>query len=199
MHRREDTTHHRRHTSVLQLDLNGVPQDWISLEEAATHYATDSVAWFDGEGPLATMRGGFNVASGRQSLLEVYPIIALRGASRVNLFDVERGLTKAKLLRRDRFTCAYCAQVFVERDLTMDHIQPASRGGRDTWMNLVSACRLCNSIKKRDMTPEEAGMPLVYLPYVPNRFEDFLLEGRRIRADVHEWLVARLPKGSRLN
>ena len=42
-------------------------------------------------------------------------------------------------------------------------------------------------------------MPLVYLPYVPSRFEDFLLEGRHIRADVHEWLASRLPKGSRLN
>ncbi|MDP2368847.1 hypothetical protein [Rhodoferax sp.] len=37
------------------------------------------------------------------------------------------------------------------------------------------------------------------LPYVPNRYEAFLLEGRNVRADVHEWLVARVAKGSRLN
>ena len=42
-------------------------------------------------------------------------------------------------------------------------------------------------------------MPLVYLPYVPSRYEDFLLRGRNVRADVHEWLSARLPKGSRPN
>lgn len=42
-------------------------------------------------------------------------------------------------------------------------------------------------------------MPLLYLPYVPSRFESFLLEGRSIRADVHEWLRARLPKDSRLH
>ena len=65
-------------------------------------------------------------------------------------------------------------------------------------MNLVTACGCCNG-SKADRTPEEAGMPLVYLPYVPSRFEDFLLEGRHIRADVHEWLAARLPKGSRLS
>ena len=41
-------------------------------------------------------------------------------------------------------------------------------------------------------------MPLLYLPYVPSRFGVLLLEGRNIRADVHEWLAARLPKGSRL-
>ncbi len=74
---------------------------------------------------------------------------------------------------------------------------PESRGGRATWMNLVAACGPCN-LAKADRTPEQAGMPLLYLPYVPSRFEAFLLEGRSIRADVHEWLAARLPKTSRL-
>ncbi|HEX7686158.1 MAG TPA: hypothetical protein VF453_00565 [Burkholderiaceae bacterium] len=36
------------------------------------------------------------------------------------------------------------------------------------------------------------------VPYVPGRFEDFLLAGRSMRADVHGWLAARLPKRSRL-
>ena len=75
---------------------------------------------------------------------------------------------------------------------------PASRGGAWSWMNLVTACAGCNG-RKADRTPEEAGMPLAYLPYVPSRFESFLLEGRHIRADVHDWLAARLPKHSRLN
>ena len=125
-------------------------------------------------------------------------IIALHGASKVNLFDVVPAFSKGKLFRRDRLTCAYCGQRFNERDLQCEHIVPESRGGAWTWMNLVTACGGCNG-RKADRTPEEAGMPLVYLPYVPSRFEDFLLEGRHIRADVHEWLAARLPKGSRLN
>lgn len=65
-------------------------------------------------------------------------------------------------------------------------------------MNLVAACAACNG-RKAARTPEEAGLRLVYLPYVPSRFEAFLLEGRKVRADVHEWLAARLPKGSRLS
>ena len=183
---------------VLQLDIQGTPQAWISLEHAAVHVATGSVAWVDGCGPLATLRGGFNVERGRQSVIDVFPIIALRGASRVNLFDVVPAFSKLKLFRRDRMTCAYCGQRFHERDLQCEHILPESRGGRWTWMNLVTACGPCNG-RKADRTPEEAGMPLVYLPYVPSRFEAFLLEGRHIRADVHEWLAARLPKGSRLS
>jgi hypothetical protein len=190
--------HHRHHGHVLQLDIQGTPQAWISLEYAAAHVAADSVAWVDGDGPLATLRGGFNVARGRQSVIHVPPIMALRGASRMNLFDVVPACSKLKLFRRDRMTCAYCGERFHERDLQCEHILPQSRGGRRTWMNLVTACGACNG-RKADRTPEEAGMPLMYLPYVPSRFEDFLLEGRHIRADVHEWLAARLPKGSRLN
>lgn len=186
------------HTHVLQLDIQGTPQAWLSLEQAALHCATDAVAWEAGDGPLAVLRGGWNVARGAQSLLTVHPIIALRGRPRLNLFDVVPGFSKTKLLRRDRFTCAYCAQVFAERDLQCEHILPESRGGAWAWMNLVSACAPCNG-RKANRTPEEARMPLAYLPYVPSRFEDFLLAGRNIRADVHTWLAARLPKGSRLN
>jgi hypothetical protein len=190
--------HHQHHSHVLQLDIQGTPQAWISLEHAAVHVATGSVAWVDGCGPLATLRGGYNVVRGRQSVIDVFPIMALHGASRVNLFDVVPAFSKLKLFRRDRMTCAYCGQRFHERDLQCEHIVPESRGGRWSWMNLVTACAACNG-RKADRTPEEAGMPLVYLPYVPSRFEDFLLEGRHIRADVHEWLAARLPKGSRLS
>jgi hypothetical protein len=186
------------HSTVLQLDLQGTPQAWIGLEEAALHYAAGSVAWEEGRGPLARLRGGWNVPAGRQSVIDVYPIVAVRGHARVNLFDVTPGLSKRKLLRRDRHTCAYCGEVFAETALQCEHIVPASRGGVASWMNLVTSCAACNA-RKAARTPEEAGMPLLYLPYVPSRFEAFLLEGRRIRADVHEWLAARLPKHSRLH
>lgn len=187
-----------RHRHVLQLDIQGTPRAWISIEQAAAHYATGSVAWEEGDGPLCTLRGGWNAVIGRQSVMDIHPIIALSGASRVNLFDVTPSVSKAKLLRRDRMTCAYCGERFHEGGLQCEHILPESRGGAWSWMNLVTACAWCNG-RKADRTPEEARMPLIYLPYVPSRFEDFLLAGRNIRADVHDWLAARLPKASRLN
>ena len=190
--------HSHRFNPGLQLDIQGTPQAWITLEAAATHVARGAVAWSEGSAPLAVLRGGFNVPLGAPSVLEVPPIVALHGAARVNLFDVVPAVSKHKLLRRDRHTCAYCGQVCAERDLQCEHIVPDSRGGAWSWMNLVTACAGCNG-RKADRTPEEAGMPLAYLPYVPSRFESFLLEGRHIRADVHDWLAARLPKHSRLN
>ena len=137
---------HPHHSHVLQLDIQGTPQAWISLEHAALHVATGSVAWVDGDGPLATLRGGFNVARGRQSVIDVHPIIALHGASKVNLFDVVPAFSKGKLFRRDRLTCAYCGQSFNERDLRCEHIVPESRGAMDarlTARRRKRACRLC--------------------------------------------------------
>ncbi len=60
---------------------------------------------------------------------------------------------------RDGRRCAYCG----EHGDTVDHIMPRSRGGVDTWDNLVCACRPCNN-RKADRTPVEAGMKLLWVP-----------------------------------
>lgn len=40
--------------------------------------------------------------------------------------------------------CAYCGS---QDDLTLDHVKPKMRGGRDTARNVVAACRRCNQAK----------------------------------------------------
>ena len=67
---------------------------------------------------------------------------------------------------RDNNTCQYCAKRFKFKDLTMDHIIPKSRGGKKTWMNIVMACKKCNSVKN-NRTPKEASMPLTKQPHIP--------------------------------
>lgn len=73
-------------------------------------------------------------------------------------------VSKHGVLTRDNYTCAYCG----EHGNTVDHVHPRSKGGRSSWMNLVAACRTCNN-RKRDRTPEEAGMKLRVTPYAPKR------------------------------
>ena len=111
---------------------------------------------------------------------------------------VTPGLTNPMLFARDRQVCAYCGGRFLYRDLSRDHIIPASRGGRDTWMNSVTACRPCNT-RKGNRAPEQANMPLIYVPYVPNRHEHFILRNRRILADQMEYLLAGVPRTSRMH
>ncbi|TCC11389.1 MULTISPECIES: HNH endonuclease [Kribbella] len=75
--------------------------------------------------------------------------------------------SKHGVLRRDKFRCAYCG---LENADTMDHVQPRSRGGRTEWLNAVAAHASCNE-RKGNRTPSEAGMPLLWQPWVPTRAE----------------------------
>jgi 5-methylcytosine-specific restriction endonuclease McrA len=72
-------------------------------------------------------------------------------------------LSRRNIMKRDRSTCQYCG---TKSDLTLDHVLPKSRGGADSWENLVTACNTCN-VKKGNRTPDEAGMPLKIKPYRP--------------------------------
>ena len=181
---------------VLKLSAQGLPQSWISLEQAVLHYAADQVRW-DAGVPIAVFRGGHNAATGLQSQIEVSSIIGTKGVPGINPFDLKPGLTNSKLFARDRNLCAYCGDEFGEGELTREHIIPFAQNGRDHWMNVVTACRTCNH-RKSSRTPEQARMPLLYAPYVPSLWEDFILRNRRILADQMEFLMSHVPRSSRL-
>lgn len=75
-------------------------------------------------------------------------------------------LTRKNLMLRDAHQCQYCARRPPVRDLNIDHVQPRSRGGKDAWENLVTACRACN-LRKGWRTPDEANMRLIRQPFAP--------------------------------
>ena len=181
---------------VLKLSAQGLPQSWISLEQAVIHYAAQEVRWEMGA-QVAVFRGGHNALTGKQSIIVVNSIIGTRGVSGINPFALRPGLTNHKLFARDRNICAYCGEHFDEEGLTREHIIPFAQNGLDSWMNVVTACRPCNH-RKSHRTPEQAAMPLLYTPYVPSLWEDFILRNRRILADQMEFLMAHVPKSSRL-
>ncbi len=74
-------------------------------------------------------------------------------------------LSRKNILRRDNNQCQYCGTK--QGVLTIDHIIPRSRGGGETWENLVTACVKCNN-RKGNHTPEEARMKMLKLPKRPN-------------------------------
>lgn len=75
-------------------------------------------------------------------------------------------LTRRNLMFRDAHQCQYCGKKPAIRDLNIDHVMPRSRGGADSWENLVTACRVCN-LRKGWKTPEEANMRLARRPFRP--------------------------------
>lgn len=111
---------------------------------------------------LVEKKDGFVLHSVRSD----FPLPSIIRLSRfINIPRKRIELSRKNILRRDGYRCQYCGTY--STNLTVDHIIPKSRGGSDTWENLVAACISCNN-KKGNRTPEEAGMKLINKPRKPN-------------------------------
>lgn len=174
--------------SILKLDIGGMPVGWIRWQTAVTLYARECVRWEAGAERFV-VRGGVNARTGLPSELRIGSIIAVADRSRRRTAANAPLLTNRTLFQRDRNLCLYCGRQFPPGDLTRDHILPASRGGESIWENCVTACRNCNQ-RKDNKTPEEAGMKLLAVPYIPNLAQYLILSNRRILADQMEFLLA---------
>lgn len=173
---------------ILKLNAAGFPQRWVTYEKYAEYANKDRILWSMAPSEFV-LRGGTNAATGKQSTLKLDTIVAVSGPVRdPSLLRVP--LKSTYLFRRDRNLCAYCG--YVTRSLTRDHVVPKSRGGKDTWENLVTACKNCNA-RKDARTPEEANMPLLYVPYAPSYAEYLILDNGRILADQMDFLLERVP------
>jgi CRISPR/Cas system Type II protein with McrA/HNH and RuvC-like nuclease domain len=82
-------------------------------------------------------------------------------------------ISRQRIYQRDGFQCVYCG---THKNLTIDHVMPKSRGGANSWENMVTCCFTCNS-KKGSKTPEEANMSMRVRPYKPSVFSE-LVTGR---------------------
>jgi 5-methylcytosine-specific restriction endonuclease McrA len=107
------------------------------------------------------------------SRFPVPSVIALR--TYVNVPRRRAHWSRKGVLVRDNYTCIYCGaqpgtiqrgKVLAKNDLTVDHVLPRSRGGKDHWTNTACACYHCNH-RKGDRLPNEAGMKLAWEPKTP--------------------------------
>lgn len=186
-----------RHPWILTLDVQGQPHRWVSWQAACHYYSLDMVAWTAGDRQFRFF-GGMSRLTGQRSEITTNSIIAIRGrALRAAALAAIPPLSNRELFHRDRQICAYCGEHFPASLLTRDHVTPVSRGGRDVWMNVVTACRPCNQ-RKSGRTPEQAKMGLLYAPYVPNKAEYLILSNRLILADQMDFLSQHLSRQSRL-
>jgi hypothetical protein len=60
-----------------------------------------------------------------------------------------------ELFERDKWVCCYCGDKVTEKNVTLDHLNPQSKGGKHTKDNLKTCCFVCNAIKS-GKTYEEA-------------------------------------------
>ena len=182
---------------VLRTDVSGMPLEWINYQEATKLYCADQVAYTCGEA-LYVVRGGVNSKTGIRSRIEINSIIATYGNNKSLHASYVPPLNNQTLFRRDTYLCMYCGGSFHRHDLSRDHVRPISQGGEDTWNNVVTSCKRCNN-QKANYTPEQAGMQLLAVPFVPTHAEYIYLQGRKVLADQMKFLLAHFPRTSPLH
>jgi hypothetical protein len=156
---------------VLQLNASYEPLRIISAKRALT-LITKGVALVE----LATDR-------------IIYPGIYLPSVIRLRTYKRVpirmQVVSRKNIYIRDGHKCMYCGHSFVGQELTLDHVIPRSKGGKNEWGNLVAACGKCNH-RKADRTPEEAGMQLLRKPLPANiHTPRFVLKA--LGSEVQEW------------
>ncbi|MFB7129837.1 HNH endonuclease [Kitasatospora xanthocidica] len=165
--------------NTLVLNASYEPLTTVSLQRAVVLVLQDK-AVVEQAHPLRSIRGtGIAVPVPRVIRLQRYVRVPFRQ---------QAPWSRRGVLARDRHLCAYCGR----RATTVDHLQPRSRGGADSWMNTVAACAEDNQ-HKADRTPEQAGMKLLRRPFEPTPQASLMLalglRGSEVR-DLADWLPA---------
>jgi len=142
--------------SVVVFSQNYLPLCRVNIKRAVVLLVSQKAEPLD-----ITTEKGWHISS-PSVIVYVPKHIRLKFSSRERMWKLPP-VNRRGILRRDHNSCQYCGS---NKNLTLDHVIPRSRGGRHTWENVVAACSECNS-RKSNRTPLEAGMPLRTKPKSP--------------------------------
>jgi 5-methylcytosine-specific restriction endonuclease McrA len=141
--------------SVLCRNACSTPLKWIDWQRAVCLVIADQAEIIVADGDRQVRSAHLTLPWPLEIQLRAYVYVPYVGHGG----DPVDRVTRRAILHRDKNACGYCGK---HAD-TIDHIFPKSRGGKDTWENLISACVPCNQ-RKRNRTPEEAQMQLLWPP-----------------------------------
>jgi len=150
----------------------------VVYEDAGAFNTFSFTEWCD----FAEGHEGHEVVRTISLRIPIPRIILLLFFDRLPNKDVK--FTRHNIFERDRNMCQYCGKRFDRKDLNIDHVVPRQRGGQTTWTNVVCSCVDCNR-RKRNRTPEEAGMKLKKKPKKP-RWRPFV-EIQFVKTVDHSW------------
>lgn len=160
---------------TLVLNAGYEPLAIVSFKRAVVlvmhHKAT--VVEIDSSHPVVATSGSFD----RPSVILLTRYVRIPNARRVPV-------TRRGVLRRDGHRCAYCGKAAT----TIDHVQPRSRGGVDSWENLVACCLRCNNVKG-DRTPMEMNWSLRVSPGTPHGSQWMVRGVERSEPDWEQYLA----------
>jgi len=145
-----------------QLATNAATALDIELGDDARAEALRPVTW--AEWITLPIRDGDNAVRTARGAIRVPTVIVAVNYARV---PKKRPKLSAKNIReRDGNRCQYTGVLLRPDEGNLDHVVPRSRGGMDTWENLVWSAKEVNQ-RKADRLPHEAGLKLLSIPRAP--------------------------------
>jgi len=144
-------------TVTLKLDSSFKPIEIISWQDAITLVIT---------GKAFIVEAYEKFIRSAKKAWKVPAVIALKRFVRYEFIGFS--CNRKNVLFRDNYKCQYCGGFFNSSCLTLDHVIPKSRGGINSWSNLVAACISCNQ-KKGNRLPSEIDMYPLKSPRPPNK------------------------------
>lgn len=140
--------------SVLVLNNSYEPLQTISIKDAFTNYFNGKyyIEEYDDE-----------VYHSQKSEWRVPSVVRLKEYKTVSQRRRHSASKRSRIYIRDKFKCGYCGTKQKEKELTLDHILPKAKGGKNDPDNLVTCCFKCNQIKK-DKLLSEVNMKLIHPP-----------------------------------
>lgn len=139
--------------SVLCLNACSTPLKWIEWQRAVCMVVADQADIIEAVEGEQIRSAYLSIPLPKTVMLRAYVYVPHVGRGG----DPVDRATRRAILTRDSSRCCYCGA----HAATIDHVFPRSRGGLDTWDNLVAACYACNQ-RKANKTPEEAGMRMLW-------------------------------------
>lgn len=97
--------------------------------------------------------------------IPIPPVIVLEYYAKVRKLHLSP--TKENIWKRDGASCAYCGKDLKLSEVTLDHVHPQSKGGPNTWENLVASCTDCNFKKDDELLHNIRDMELSVEPTRP--------------------------------
>lgn len=104
-------------------------------------------------------------------------------------FNKKVPFSKSSVFVRDSYTCQYCGKHLSNKNATIDHVIPVSKGGKNSYTNCVTSCKTCNNWKS-DKLLSQTNMVLVKHPTHPTFAEFMYFKMKALGIDLKEiWAV----------
>jgi 5-methylcytosine-specific restriction endonuclease McrA len=159
----EDTIVNIFSGSAHPLDIVYAENEDGTLDESTIEYFNVIKNWKDwSKLPIRSCDDYVHTTSGPARL----PSIVLCARFNRVIFKTVQFPTNQNIFKRDKFTCGYTGRKLQKHELSVDHILPVSRGGKNEWTNMITCTKLVNTFKDNRL-PHECGLKLLWKPEKP--------------------------------